>query len=84
MAKIPTIFPEIKTVSSGIYVSKEMRNAHWLSHFTTEMKAGLYTDDFQKVLHIDSFDLLMENMPLLKRTTSLIDSVCRCHDVSAR
>lgn len=39
--------------------SPEMRNAHWLCHFTTEMKKGLYTDDFSsKVSSADSFDLL--------------------------
>lgn len=40
--------------------SPEMRNAHWLSHFITEMKKWLYTDDFSsKVSSADSFGLLM-------------------------
>ena len=54
-------FWKLKRFLQEYVYPKEMRNAHWLSHFTTEMKAGLYTDDFfQKVSHIDSFDLLME------------------------
>jgi asparagine synthase (glutamine-hydrolysing) len=41
--------------------SPEMRNAHWLCHFTTEMKDDLYTNDFStRVLSMDSFDLLLD------------------------
>jgi asparagine synthase (glutamine-hydrolysing) len=41
--------------------SPEMRNAHWLSHFTTEMKMNLYSGDFSKRIALfDSYDLLME------------------------
>jgi asparagine synthase (glutamine-hydrolysing) len=39
----------------------ELRNAHWLCHFSTEMKSWLYTGDFQRRTAVqDSFDLLME------------------------
>jgi len=41
--------------------SPEMRNAHWLCHFTTEMKNELYTDDFSlRVSSSDSFDLIFD------------------------
>ncbi len=41
--------------------SPEIRNAHWLCHFTTEMKDDLYTNDFStRVLSMDSFDLLLD------------------------
>jgi asparagine synthase (glutamine-hydrolysing) len=41
--------------------SPEMRNAHWLCHFTTEMKDDLYTNDFStRVLSMDSFELLLD------------------------
>lgn len=41
--------------------SPELRNAHWLSHFTSEMKSELYTDDFsQRVGPTDSYALLLE------------------------
>lgn len=39
----------------------ELRNGHWLCHFSTAMKQNLYTDAFaRKVGGIDSFDLLMD------------------------
>ena len=39
----------------------ELRNAHWLCHFTKEMKKDIYTDDFsERVSAIDSFELLFE------------------------
>lgn len=39
--------------------SPEMRNAHWLSHFTSEMKSALYTSDFsRRVSAIDSYSLI--------------------------
>ncbi len=39
----------------------EMRNGHWMSHFTTEMKNNLYTDDFLLKFSFDnSFELLLE------------------------
>lgn len=41
--------------------SPEIRNAHWLCHFTTEMKNEIYTDDFsRRVSSVDSFDLLLD------------------------
>jgi asparagine synthase (glutamine-hydrolysing) len=41
--------------------SPEMRNAHWLCHFSTEMKNGLYTGDFlRQFSHIDSFGLIID------------------------
>lgn len=41
--------------------SAELRNAHWLCHFTPEMKNSLYTDDFSsRVSSVDSFDLLLD------------------------
>jgi len=40
--------------------SPEMRNAHWLCHFSNEMKSEIYTDDFsKKVAAVDSFELMM-------------------------
>lgn len=54
-------FWKLKRFLQEYVYPQEMRNAHWLSHFTTEMKAWLYTDDFlKKVSGADSFDLLME------------------------
>ncbi|MEW6108621.1 MAG: asparagine synthase (glutamine-hydrolyzing) [Nitrospirota bacterium] len=39
----------------------EMRNAQWLCHFTSEMKAGLYTDEFSaQVSSQDSFELILD------------------------
>jgi asparagine synthase (glutamine-hydrolysing) len=39
----------------------EERNAHWLCHFSTDMKAGLYTPAFsEQVGGTDSFELLYE------------------------
>lgn len=45
----------------GEYIkSPEMRNAHWLCHFTSDMKKELYTDDFfRQVSSTDSFDLII-------------------------
>ncbi len=41
--------------------SAEIRNASLLSHFTTEMKAGIYSDDFlSKASSEDSFALLFD------------------------
>jgi len=41
--------------------SPEMRNAHWLCHFTTEMKSELYADGFlSQFSGIDSFELLLD------------------------
>ncbi|MBI3399372.1 MAG: asparagine synthase (glutamine-hydrolyzing) [Deltaproteobacteria bacterium] len=41
--------------------SPEIRNAHWLCHFSMEMKSELYTDGFtDKVSGIDSFELLFD------------------------
>lgn len=41
--------------------SPELRNGHWLCHFTNEMKNDIYTDEFsEKVIGLDSFDLLFE------------------------
>jgi asparagine synthase (glutamine-hydrolysing) len=41
--------------------SPEMRNAHWLGHFTTEMKSTMYTDDFSsRVSPVDSLDLILD------------------------
>jgi asparagine synthase (glutamine-hydrolysing) len=41
--------------------SPEMRNAHWMSHFTTEMKSELCTGDFfHRTTTGDSYDLLMQ------------------------
>jgi asparagine synthase (glutamine-hydrolysing) len=38
----------------------EIRNGHWLCHFTEEMKRGIYTDDFiNHVSSVNSFDLLV-------------------------
>jgi asparagine synthase (glutamine-hydrolysing) len=46
----------------GEYIkSPEMRNAHWLCHFTSDMKRELYTDDFfRDVSPTDSFDLILD------------------------
>jgi asparagine synthase (glutamine-hydrolysing) len=39
----------------------EIRNGHWLCHFTEEMKRGIYTHDFvARVAGRDSFDLMIE------------------------
>ncbi|MBF0327719.1 MAG: asparagine synthase (glutamine-hydrolyzing) [Nitrospirae bacterium] len=39
----------------------EVRNGHWISQFTTEMKSELCTDDFiESVFHADSLDLLLD------------------------
>jgi len=41
--------------------SPEMMNAHWLCHFSTEMKNEIYTDDFSTLASsVDSFALLFE------------------------
>jgi len=41
--------------------SPEMRNAHWLCHFSTEMKSELYADGFlSQFSGIDSFELLLD------------------------
>ena len=38
-----------------------MMNAHWLCHFSTEMKNDIYTDDFSTLVSTaDSFDLIFE------------------------
>jgi asparagine synthase (glutamine-hydrolysing) len=46
----------------GEYIkSPELRNAHWLCHFTPEMKSDMYTYDFSnRVSSVDSFDLLLD------------------------
>lgn len=46
----------------GEYIkSPEMRNAHWLCHFTSDMKKELYTDDFfRQVSSTDSFELIFD------------------------
>jgi asparagine synthase (glutamine-hydrolysing) len=39
----------------------EIRNGHWLSHFTTEMKSELYTGEFlAQFSGIDSYELLLD------------------------
>jgi asparagine synthase (glutamine-hydrolysing) len=39
----------------------ELRNAHWLCHFTTKMKRELYSDNFlEYASSFDSFDLIIE------------------------
>jgi asparagine synthase (glutamine-hydrolysing) len=42
-------------------LSPELRNGHWLSHFTEEMKQDIMTDEYRiAVQDTDSFDLLFE------------------------
>ena len=40
--------------------SPELRNGHWLCHFTNEMKSELYTDGFTDKVSVDSFELLFD------------------------
>ncbi len=41
--------------------SPELRNAYWMSHFTPEMKEGLYTADFAARMHgSDPYALLLQ------------------------
>jgi asparagine synthase (glutamine-hydrolysing) len=52
-------FWRLKRFLQEYTLSPEMRNAHWLSHFTNEMKSDLYTPDFsQRVSGIDSYTLI--------------------------
>jgi asparagine synthase (glutamine-hydrolysing) len=42
-------------------LSPELRNGHWLSHFTKEMKDEIMVDDFKaEIENIDSYELLFE------------------------
>ncbi len=60
--KDPTnLFWRLKRFLQEYSNSPETRNAHWLCHFTTEMKSELYTGDFSsRVSTLDSFDLIMD------------------------
>lgn len=54
-------FWRLKRFLQEFILSPELRNGHWLCHFTTEMKGEILTDDFKKsVENIDSFGLLLE------------------------
>jgi len=60
--KDPTnLFWRLKRFLQGYVNPAELRNGHWLCHFTKEMKRDIYTDDFsERVSAIDSFELLFE------------------------
>lgn len=60
--KDPTnFFWRLKRFLQEYVKTPELRNAHWLCHFTTEMKNDLYEGDFLKQFSsIDSFDLLLD------------------------
>ena len=60
--KDPTnFFWRLKRFLQEYVKTPELRNGHWLCHFTTEMKNDLYAGDFLKQFsHVDSFDLLLD------------------------
>jgi asparagine synthase (glutamine-hydrolysing) len=60
--KDPTnFFWRLKRFLQEYVKTPELRNGHWLCHFTTEMKNDLYEGDFLKQFsHVDSFDLLLD------------------------
>jgi asparagine synthase (glutamine-hydrolysing) len=60
--KDPTnFFWRLKRFLQEYIKSPEIRNGHWLCHFTEEMKDSVYTDDFSKhVSSVNSFNLLMD------------------------
>ena len=60
--KNPTnFFWRLKRFLQEYVKTPELRNGHWLCHFTTEMKNDLYEGDFLKQFsHVDSFDLLLD------------------------
>lgn len=54
-------FWRLKRFLQEFTLSPELRNGHWLCHFTTEMKQEILTDDFKSSIEdIDSFGLLLE------------------------
>ncbi|MBA3019134.1 MAG: asparagine synthase (glutamine-hydrolyzing) [Proteobacteria bacterium] len=54
-------FWRLKRFLQEFILSPELRNGHWLCHFTTEMKQEILTDDFKSSIEdIDSFGLLLE------------------------
>lgn len=55
------IFWRVKRFLQEYVNPPELRNGHWLSHFTTEMKNRMYCSDFlDSVADKDSFELLFE------------------------
>ncbi|MFC1825836.1 asparagine synthase (glutamine-hydrolyzing) [Thermodesulfobacteriota bacterium] len=54
-------FWNLKRFLQEFTLSPELRNGHWLSHFTTEMKDEILADDFKtEIANIDSYELLFE------------------------
>lgn len=50
----------LKRFSQIAPLSPELRNAHWLCHFSTAMKSELYSDGFRRATEgLDSFEVLL-------------------------
>lgn len=56
-----SFFWRLQRFTQMLSLSPELRNAHWLTHFSTEMKAALYTQGFkEQTAGIDSFDVILD------------------------
>ena len=56
-----SFFWRLKRFMQTLALSPELRNAHWLCHFTNDMKTRLYSEGFKTMSRgVDSFDVILD------------------------